>query len=89
MSGLIHNVKQTNHVFFVIILQFGEVVGEVLTLRNSTVVDNSDQGFLGSGDETAIEYNKFKNNGFARAIFNSMIAFFFVKINPLDKYLYL
>lgn len=39
-----------------------------ITLRNSQIVDNDDQGWLGSGDGTVIAYNTFKNNGFSRKI---------------------
>jgi len=34
-----------------------------LTLRDSTIINNYGQGFLGSGNETIIEGNVFENNG--------------------------
>jgi len=37
-----------------------------LTLRNSTIIDNSGGGWLGGGNDTLIENNQFENNGFAK-----------------------
>jgi hypothetical protein len=43
------------------------------TLRNSIISDNSDQGFLGGGNDLLIENNIFDNNGFAAAVRNHNI----------------
>jgi hypothetical protein len=43
---------------------------DAITLRNSRVINNSGQGWLGSGAGVVIENNDFENNGFAEAVFN-------------------
>ena len=39
-----------------------------ITLRNSRIANNSQQGWLGSCEGCAIEYNHFENNGFEREV---------------------
>lgn len=39
-----------------------------ITLRNSRITNNSQQGWLGSCEGCAIEYNRFENNGFERDV---------------------
>ena len=39
-----------------------------ITLRNSRIANNSQQGWLGSCEGCAIEYNHFENNGFERDV---------------------
>lgn len=41
-----------------------------VALRNSRIIDNSAQGWLGSGAGVVIENNDFENNGFAEAVFD-------------------
>jgi len=44
-----------------------------IVLRNSNVRNNDGQGWLGSCDECAIEYSRFDNNGFEKAILSHNI----------------
>jgi hypothetical protein len=44
-----------------------------ITLRNSRILNNSGQGWLGGGSDILIEKNRFENNGFAQAVFNHNI----------------
>jgi hypothetical protein len=44
-----------------------------ITLKNSTIINNADQGWLGGGINLLIENNLFQNNGFAKAVFNHNI----------------
>jgi hypothetical protein len=45
-------------------------VNENITLRNSTITNNSGQGWLGGCNNCLIDNNKFINNGYAKAIYN-------------------
>ncbi len=44
-----------------------------ITLKNSTILDNEGQGWLGGGNELLIENNHFENNGFGKAVYNHNI----------------
>ena len=44
-----------------------------VSLTNSIVINNSQQGFLGACNDCLIENNLFKNNGYGRAIFHHNI----------------
>lgn len=44
-----------------------------VSLTNSTIINNSAQGFLGACNDCLIENNLFQNNGYARAIYNHNI----------------
>tara|TARA_R110002074_G_scaffold402227_1_gene605080 strand:+ start:216 stop:1967 length:1752 start_codon:yes stop_codon:yes gene_type:complete len=44
-----------------------------VTLRNSSIIDNGDQGWLGGGTDILIENNAFQNNGYSLAVFNHNI----------------
>ena len=44
-----------------------------ITLKNSTIINNSAQGWLGGGINLLIENNLFQNNGFEKAVFNHNI----------------
>ena len=44
-----------------------------IALRNSQITNNHEQGWLGACDDCAIEYTRFDNNGFGRAVFNHNI----------------
>jgi hypothetical protein len=44
-----------------------------IVLRNSEITDNVGQGWLGGGEDCAIEYNRFDNNGFGTATFDHNI----------------
>lgn len=48
---------------------------ERIMLKNSEIINNSDQGWLGGCTDCAIESNTFDNNGYARAVFNHNIYF--------------
>jgi hypothetical protein len=48
-------------------------VNENIELRNSTITNNSGQGWSGGCNDCVIDNNKFTNNGFARKIFNHNI----------------
>jgi hypothetical protein len=45
-------------------------VNEHIVLRNSTIINNKGQGWLGGCNDCLIHNNKFTNNGFERKIFN-------------------
>ena len=44
-----------------------------ITLKNSTIINNYAQGWLGGGVNLLIENNLFQNNGFEKAVFNHNI----------------
>jgi hypothetical protein len=46
---------------------------DFLTIKNSTIINNPGQGFLGGGENFIIENNKFINNGFGEKIRNHNI----------------
>jgi hypothetical protein len=48
-------------------------VNEHITLKNSQIINNKGQGWLGGGDYVEIDGNKFINNGFNEAIRNHNI----------------
>jgi len=48
-------------------------VNENIVLRNSTIINNKNQGWLGGCNDCVIDNNKFTNNGFARKILNHNI----------------
>jgi hypothetical protein len=48
-------------------------VNENIALRNSTIINNRNQGWLGGCNDCVIDNNKFTNNGFAQKIFNHNI----------------
>ncbi|WP_051299849.1 right-handed parallel beta-helix repeat-containing protein [Methylobacter luteus] len=48
-------------------------VNENIELRNSQIINNNGQGWLGGCNDCVIDNNKFTNNGFARKIFNHNI----------------
>ena len=48
-------------------------VNENIALRNSQIINNKGQGWLGGCNDCVIDNNKFTNNGFAQKIFNHNI----------------
>jgi hypothetical protein len=48
-------------------------VNEHIVLRNSSIINNKGQGWLGGCNDCLIHNNKFTNNGFERKIFNHNI----------------
>jgi hypothetical protein len=48
-------------------------LNERVTLRNSSVTNCIGQGFIGGGNDSAIEYTSFRNNGQNRAVLNHSI----------------
>lgn len=46
---------------------------DFIKIRNSVIVNNGDQGYLGGGNDILIEGNTFDNNGFRLAIYNHNI----------------
>ncbi len=51
----------------------GNRMSDRISLTNSTIINNADQGFIGACNDCLIENNNFENNGFAREIFNHNI----------------
>ncbi|MBL1457690.1 MAG: right-handed parallel beta-helix repeat-containing protein [Methylophaga sp.] len=51
----------------------GNRMHDRVTLTNSTIINNADQGFLGGCNDCRLENNIFENNGYAREIFNHNI----------------
>ncbi len=48
-------------------------VNDNIVLRNSTIINNKNQGWLGGCNDCVIDNNKFTNNGFGQKIFNHNI----------------
>jgi hypothetical protein len=48
-------------------------VNENIELRNSQIINNNGQGWLGGCNDCAIDNNEFTNNGFAKKVFNHNI----------------
>lgn len=57
-------------------------INDNLILRNSVIINNHGQGWLGGGDNVLIENNVFENNGFGRAVFNHNIYLSGKEKNP-------
>jgi Right handed beta helix region len=51
----------------------GNRANDRIVLKNSTIINNYDQGWLGGCNDCLVENNQFENNGFASKIFNHNI----------------